>query len=435
VDGTTGTATAIAAGDMHNCAIQAEPEPGKVFCWGNHHLARMTPPASVDGITGTATAIATGTGHSCAIQAGTDAVVCWGSDSDGQSTPPPFVDGTTGTATAIAAGGWLHCDGIGPSASCRHYGHSCAIQAGTDAVVCWGADDDGQSTPPPSVDGTAGAATAIATGLTHSCAIQAGTGAVVCWGDDGGGQSTTPPSVDGTTGTATAIAAGRSHSCAIQAGTGAVVCWGANWGGQVTPPPSVDGTTGTATAIAAGTGHTLAIRTPECGDGLDNDSDGSIDFPNDADCFDLRDISEALQAEARLKIKLKFNKPSRDKILVLIKDWQLPAWIVPADVTVNVGGAECTGALDAKGKFKSPDKRDSIKMKQDKKTELWSIAVKRKKNEFAADLADEGCTDSDNPEPGMPVTVPLIVTVDGVAYRQNIDLVYKSKQGKKGTAK
>ena len=70
-------------------------------------------------------------------------------------------------------------------------------------------------------------------------------GPVVCWDWDYYGQSTPPPSVDGTTGTATAIAAGGSHSCAIQAGTGAVVCWGDDDHGQATPPPSVDGTTGT----------------------------------------------------------------------------------------------------------------------------------------------------------------------------------------------
>ena len=52
-----------------------------------------------------------------------------------------------------------------------------------------------------------------------------------------------------------------------------------------------------------------------------------------------------------------------------------------------------------------------------------------------ASLADEGCTDADNPKPGMPVSVPLIITVDGVAYGHNIDLVYMSKQGKKGIAK
>ena len=152
-------------------------------------------------------------------------------------------------------------------------GHSCAIQAGTGAVVCWGDNCSGQATPPASVNGTAGTASAIAAGAVHSCAIQAGTGAVVCWGDNlpragdaaslrerhrghglgdrgglactaarsrpaparssagarnGYGQATPPPSVNGTAGTASAIAAGWHHSCAIQAGTGAVVCWGDN---------------------------------------------------------------------------------------------------------------------------------------------------------------------------------------------------------------
>jgi hypothetical protein len=79
------------------------------------------------------------------------------------------------------------------------------------------------------VDGTTGIASAIAAGSGFSCAIQAGTGAVVCWGDYNGEQ-TPPSSVDGTNGTAVAIAAGRANVCAIQAGTGAVVCWGNdNW--------------------------------------------------------------------------------------------------------------------------------------------------------------------------------------------------------------
>jgi Regulator of chromosome condensation (RCC1) repeat/PEP-CTERM motif len=106
-------------------------------------------------------------------------------------------------------------------------------------------------------------ASAVAAGDRHSCAIQAGSGAVACWGTDYYGETNPPPSVDGTTGTATAIAAGVDHSCAIQAGSGKVVCWGFNYDGEATPPPSVDGTTGTAFDISAGYGHTLAIAAPE----------------------------------------------------------------------------------------------------------------------------------------------------------------------------
>jgi hypothetical protein len=140
-------------------------------------------------------------------------------------------------------------------------------------------------------------------------------------------------------------------------------------------------------------------------------------------------------SQAEIKLQLKFNKPSKDKIQVKIKDWQLPAGVAPTSVTVNVGGASFTGRLDGKGKYKSGDGRDSMLMKQSKKTQLWKLTVKRKKNDFAADLADDGLTDADNPKPGVPVTVPLTVEVGGAVYGWDVDLLYKSKLGKKGTAK
>jgi hypothetical protein len=265
VNGVSGTATAIAAGRVHSCAIQAGT--GNVVCWGGG----PAPPNAVNGVSGIATAIAAGTYYSCAIQADTDNVICWGMDDRGQATPPDAVNGASGTATAIAAGGY----------------HSCAIQAGTGNVVCWGSDDlggsyVGQATPPDAVNGVSGTATAIAAGYIHSCAIQAGTGDVVCWGSDDHGQATPPDAVNGASGTATAIAAGGYHSCAIQAGTGNVVCWGLNSSsgfdqrcgirsdtgevvcdGQATPPDDVNGVVGTAIAIAAGGIHSLAIALPE----------------------------------------------------------------------------------------------------------------------------------------------------------------------------
>jgi hypothetical protein len=209
VDGTAGTASAIAAGGGHSCAIQAGT--GAVICWN----AAENPPASVNGTAGTASGLAAGGNHSCAIATGSGKVVCWGYVYFEQVTPPASVDGTEGIASAIAAG----------------LAHSCAIRAGTGAVVCWGRNLEGQATPPASVNGTAGTASAIAAGggdresffPGHSCAIQGGSGAVVCWGDNDVGQATPPPAVDGTAGTATAIAAGESYTCAIQAGTGAVV--------------------------------------------------------------------------------------------------------------------------------------------------------------------------------------------------------------------
>jgi hypothetical protein len=245
VDGTDGTASAVSTGDYHSCGIQAET--GNVICWGLDDHGQTLPPTSVDGTDGTARAIAAGGYHSCAIRAETGNVVCWGMDDDGRASPPASVDGTDGTARAVAAGGY----------------HSCAIQAKTDNVICWGSDNVGQASPPTSVDGTDGTALAVAAGGYHSCAIQAETDNVICWGSDNVGQASPPTSVDGTDGSARAIAAGGYHSCAIQAESGNVVCWGARDYGQASLPASVDGTDGSARAIAAGGSHTLAIQAPE----------------------------------------------------------------------------------------------------------------------------------------------------------------------------
>lgn len=98
--------------------------------------------------------------------------------------------------------------------------------------------------------------------MFHVCAIQAGSGSVVCWGDDFLGKATPPSSVNGTLGTATAISTGGGHGCAIQASSDAVVCWGFDRDGQATAPESVDGTAGKASAISAGDSHTLAIVMP-----------------------------------------------------------------------------------------------------------------------------------------------------------------------------
>jgi hypothetical protein len=113
------------------------------------------PPDAVNGVSGTATDIAAGFSHNCAIQAGTGHVICWGNDWYGQATPPDAVNGVSGTATDIAAGS----------------DYSCAIQAGTGNVVCWGEDYDGQATPPDAVNGVSGTATDIAAGRSHTLAI------------------------------------------------------------------------------------------------------------------------------------------------------------------------------------------------------------------------------------------------------------------------
>jgi hypothetical protein len=225
---------------------------GPVVEWGlfDYYYGGVSAPYRVNGTAGLATAIARGSGEafasfSCAIQAGTDAVICWLPSVTWFQEPReiPVPDSVNGTSgTASAIAAGLY--------------HSCAIQAGTDAVICWNPRGEPQEVP-DSVNGTSGTASAIAGSRYHdlrgpedtACAIQAETGAIVCWGDDSYGQATPPPEVNGATGTASAVAVGPFSACAIQSGTGAVVCWGEGPFGPIVPPAVP------ATALALGSGY------------------------------------------------------------------------------------------------------------------------------------------------------------------------------------
>ena len=54
--------------------------------------------------------------------------------------------------------------------------HYCALHSTTGSILCWGANEHGQASPPRT-----GRYTAIVSGDTHSCAIRSD-GALVCWG-------------------------------------------------------------------------------------------------------------------------------------------------------------------------------------------------------------------------------------------------------------
>jgi cysteine-rich repeat protein len=166
----------------------------------------------------------------------------------------------------------------------------------------------------------------------------------------------------------------------------------------------------------------------QCDDGNTIDGDGC-----DHDCtVSVEPIGGVIKS---LEIALRFDKPAKDKIGLKLRNWALPEGLVPGEFLVDVGGARLTGTFDAKGRYKSVDKLDKAEIKQSRKSGLWQLTVKRKKGRFSPSLADDGLTNRDEPKPGALVTVPLVVTLDGVPYGEDAILSYRAKAGKKGNAK
>ncbi len=193
----------------------------------------------------TATDIAAGALHSCALlSAGT--VSCWGEGDEGQlgdntntdSSAPVTVTNTAGNlgnVTAVTAGN----------------SHTCALLA-TGAVACWGANDLGQAglgvvgaqydrAQSNNVSTTVGfavttGATQISAGYDHTCAL-INDGTIKCWGDNTYGQVGNGAAAAGGVSTAATVvnlaekavqvSAGGYMSCARLL-SGAVQCWGRN---------------------------------------------------------------------------------------------------------------------------------------------------------------------------------------------------------------
>lgn len=271
--------SSISSGEAHTCALKSD---GTVWCWGWNYYGQIgfgkTPgysavPQQVSGIT-TATAVASGTNHSCAIYtSGTEKrVKCWGQNNKGQIGQPlstsvsatPLRVETISNATSISAG----------------EGHTCVLLA-TKSISCWGWNDKGQlgnnsnsdSVVPVTVTGIT-SATSVSSGFSHVCARLTNS-TIRCWGwnyngqlgDDTKTDRKVPVTVIGiTTAIEAGIDAGYYHSCAVLL-SGTLKCWGqgANYklGNADTAdqkvPVSVSGFSA-GKLVSGGGSHTCAIK-------------------------------------------------------------------------------------------------------------------------------------------------------------------------------
>lgn len=267
----------VVAGDKFSCALLND---GTVKCWGDNATGQLGRDNTADvgkatgdmaaltaitlGAGRTATAIAAGTQHACALlDNGT--VKCWGSNTSGALGQGSATNAGDGVGTAMSA---LPAIDLGTGVIARAIGagnqFTCALLS-DGKVKCWGENGYGQlglgdtndrgdvagemGTNLAAIDfGVNKTATAIAIASESACAIL-NLGEVRCWGrnDDGElgrgntnnlGDGGTPsianaPALDlGTGKTATSIAAGSNHFCAVL-NDNSLKCWGDNTDGQL----------------------------------------------------------------------------------------------------------------------------------------------------------------------------------------------------------
>ena len=239
------TAIQVTQGNYHSCALLSN---GTVTCWGEGGRlgstsgvgVRYNEPATMVAGISTATQIAAGESHTCALLAD-HTIKCWGFNYGGQLGIGEIVDGNP-RYLATSVKGIANAVEVGVGS-----GHSCAVLA-DGTLKCWGGNGYGQIGPngskprqlePVTVPGITGA-THVAPGFGNTCVIVTN-GAVKCWGagdltvsygdERFGSLSDGVVTVHGITG-ATQIVADREHNCVLLSG-GAVKCWGTPYNGTL----------------------------------------------------------------------------------------------------------------------------------------------------------------------------------------------------------
>jgi alpha-tubulin suppressor-like RCC1 family protein len=196
----------------------------------------------------------------------------------------PWENACTRCDPACSAGFVCHggvCRDADPTVKVAAGGsHTCALRR-SGAVVCWGANEEGQLGDGTTIGRSRPVRTRnitdaidVAAGESHTCAVRA-SGAVACWGDnsirqlghDLGDESPLPSPVPGVR-DAVQITAAVVHTCALLF-NGKAMCWGSGESGQLgdgtvdrrsLPPSLVQWPQTQILQISAGSTHTCAIN-------------------------------------------------------------------------------------------------------------------------------------------------------------------------------
>jgi alpha-tubulin suppressor-like RCC1 family protein len=262
------TVTAVSTGVYHTCAIL---DDGSVWCWGYNDKGQLgvgnmssgtwaySPSQTLLPTGRTATAIASGENHNCAVL-DDNSMVCWGegehyrlgnTNSQTDRSSPTYVTGSDGSVSALQF-----------SSVAAGKRHTCSITTDND-MYCWGYDAQEQlgnvntgqwasNSPLPVNLPAAREAMGIIAGDYHTCAILDDE-SMYCWGYDndnrlnteyncGSGDYTNgcdaedrdipAPAIPPSGRSIVAAFAGSQHTCVL-IDNGGLYCFGTNQEGQL----------------------------------------------------------------------------------------------------------------------------------------------------------------------------------------------------------
>ncbi len=221
-----------AAGYGHGCAISTSRS--EVWCWGANGAGETGSVVPMIDVPYTAPVralvpmkfrkVVAGGEHTCGIGSGGMDIVCWGRDDENQTSGP--------NSSQVGQFFFQHFGGLTPILDVTTSSNkTCVILGNNNGVRCWGATAILNVAP-------FGNPEHLAAGFGHVCATsnqQASCVGTNNWGELGTGTmtlSTTPVPVKAPPALYANIAAGDSHSCGLTP-DGDIFCWGSNLWGQV----------------------------------------------------------------------------------------------------------------------------------------------------------------------------------------------------------
>lgn len=134
------------------------------------------------------------------------------------------------------------------------------------------------------------------------------------------------------------------------------------------------------------------------------------------------------------RASVKFTKPNQDKcnFKAVPQPSQCTNWL-GTTVTLNVGGAQVSLTLDAKGRGVSTNA--TCRFAYNKHTGVCGLTAKLNRGTWRDAWAEHGLVNSDTSKSGVPVTLPVTLMINDEAFMTDKPLHYTAAANKSGTAK